>query len=280
VSQYLVNHVIPGAFTNAADVFFRVILFKIFNRISTWQHLQSELGDLHTSTFDVLRYDEVLSRAVQRGDRIYTSAYIMPVPKFGAIHKHSNHLRLVKRMLDEDLPNRIAASSTMEGAYRLLLSYSSIGNFLAYQYLTDLNYSWLTSFSEMEFVVPGPGAIDGISKCFGDTGGMSNADIVRAVAEMADVEFEKRGLAFPTLWGRPLQLIDYQNLFCEVDKYTRMTHPLVLGPSGRQRIKRRFRRVNPSQPVLGFPTKWGLPKSQVSLGGRLIPYVFATSGGK
>jgi hypothetical protein len=34
--------------------------------------------------------------------------------------------------------------------------------------ITDLNYSGLTDFSEMEFVMPDPGAKDGIRKCFRD----------------------------------------------------------------------------------------------------------------
>jgi len=32
-----------------------------------------------------------------------------------------------------------------------------VGYFLAYQFITDINYSTLTDFSEMEFTVPGPG---------------------------------------------------------------------------------------------------------------------------
>ena len=43
-----------------------------------------------------------------------------------------------------------------------------MGDFLAFQLLIDLNYSNLTDFSEMDFVVAGPGARDGIRKCSGD----------------------------------------------------------------------------------------------------------------
>ena len=54
----------------------------------------------------------------------------------------------------------------MAQAFEILRSYPTIGNFLAYQFVTDLNYGDLIDFSEMEFVVPGPGALDGIRKCF------------------------------------------------------------------------------------------------------------------
>jgi hypothetical protein len=64
-------------------------------------------------------------------------------------------------------------------------------------------------------------------------------------------------LRFGGLHGRPLQLIDCQNLFCEVDKYARVAHPPILGYSGRTRIKQRFRPVD--QPVTAwFPPKWGI----------------------
>ena len=45
------------------------------------------------------------------------------------------------------------------------------------------------------------------------------------MAENQEDEFARRGIEFQTLWGRPLQLIDCQNLFCEVDKYARVYHP-------------------------------------------------------
>ena len=69
----------------------------------------------------------------------------------------------------------------MRDAFGMLRSYPTIGDFLAYQFVTDLNYSEVTDFSEMEFVVPGPGALDGIHKCFADLGGLTEADLIRMV---------------------------------------------------------------------------------------------------
>jgi len=59
------------------------------------------------------------------------------------------------------------------------------------------------------------------------------------------------------LRGRPLQLIDCQNLFCEVDKYARVAHPQITGRSGRTRIKQLFAPVVDPVPAW-FPPKWGL----------------------
>ncbi|WP_267883292.1 nucleotide kinase domain-containing protein, partial [Streptomyces sp. NRRL S-37] len=92
-------------------------------------------------------------------------------------------------------------------------------------------------FSEMDFVVAGPGARDGIRKCFGPAADGIEADVIRYMADTQDEHFARLGLAFAGLRGRPLQLIDCQNLFCEVDKYARVAHPDIAGISGRSRIK-------------------------------------------
>ena len=88
--------------------------------------------------------------------------------------------------------------------------------------------------------MPGPGARDGIRKCFRDTGGLNECEIIQWTMERQDQEFSRLGLDFQSLWGRPLQLIDCQNLFCEVDKYSRVKHPEIIGITGRKRIKQKY----------------------------------------
>lgn len=80
---------------------------------------------------------------------------------------------------------------------------------------------------------------------------------IRWVTERQDDEFERLGLRFQDLWGRKLQLIDCQNLFCEVDKYARVKHPEASGLSGRTRIKQRYR-TTPTPIAYWYPPKWGI----------------------
>ena len=154
-------------------------------------------------------------------------------------------------------PSRLLDAKSMEGAFKLLRAYPLIGDFLAYQFVTDLNYSNMLNFPEMDFVIAGPGAKDGISKCFTTTGEFAEADLIRLIADGQNEEFARLGLSFRALWGRPLQLIDCQNLFCEVSKYARLAHPEIPGISGRTRIKQKFTR-NPELIHYWFPPKWGL----------------------
>jgi hypothetical protein len=270
VSQYLIRDVIYTGEQAPEEVFFRTMLFKFFNRIETWQLLTREIGELRWCDYTFEAYDKVLTDAMERGEKIYSMAYIMPSANtFGHGRKHRNHLALLERMMADRLPQRLQACPNMAGAFELLLSYPSLGNFLAYQFVTDLNYSQMLDFSEMEFVIPGPGALDGIQKCFKSIGDWSEADVIRIVAESQDAEFERLGLNFPSLWGRPLQLIDCQNLFCEVDKYSRVAHPEVAGRTGRKRIKQHFKPIG--KPVTyWYPPKWGINEQIVKSGTQAI----------
>jgi len=155
------------------------------------------------------------------------------------------------------LPQKITDARSMGKVFDMLLAYRGIGDFLAYQYATDLNYSELTNFPETQFVVPGPGAKDGIRKCFTKTGGLTDAEIIKVVMEHQEEEFDRLGLEFKTLWGRPLRLIDCQNLFCETDKYARVKHPDIKGKTGRTRIKQKFH-PNPKPIAYWYPPKWGI----------------------
>lgn len=257
VSQFLIQHVQGNGPQDPRALFFRTILFKLFNRIETWQLLEFSLGPIAPETYDYRAYDRVLTDAMAQGRRIYSAAYIMPSGGAGVARKHRAHLKLLESMMGNNLPFRLPNCKSMLEAFYLLRAFPMIGDFLAYQYVTDLNYSALTNFSEMEFVTPGPGARSGIQKCFVDRGSYSESDIVRWMADHQDEEFSRRGIEFHSLWGRPLQLIDCQNLFCEVDKYARVFHPDVLGLAGRVRIKQEYR-PNPEPIDYRFPPKWGL----------------------
>jgi len=268
VSQFLIRHVLYEGDQSPEEVFFRAILFKIFNRIDTWQTLQERIGPIAWNTFRFERYASTLDSIFARGNRLYSAAYIMPSPDFGNARKHRNHLRLIERMMKTEAPKRVTEMKSLEEVFRLLRSYPSLGDFLAFQFAIDLNYSGILDFPESEFVVAGPGARNGIRKCFTDTAGLNDADVIYATTDWAEAEFKRLGLRFQNLWGRPLQPIDCQNIFCEVDKYARVKHPEYTEESGRSRIKQKFTR-NPGPLPQWYPPKWNLQ----------VP-VFTTCGNK
>ena len=168
----------------------------MFNRIETWELLKHALSHISYDDYSYARYDSVLNKAMDAGEAIYSGAYIMPSgrPSSANARKHRMHLKLIEQMLEDDLPGRLVEAVSMGKAFELLRAYPTIGDFLAYQFLTDLNYSTLLNFSEMDFVVPGPGARDGIRKCFSDFGGLNETDVIKLVAERQFSEFARLGL--------------------------------------------------------------------------------------
>ena len=70
-----------------------------------------------------------------------------------------------------------------------------------------------------------------------------------------DEEFKRLNLDFKRLGNRPLQLIDCQNIFCELDKYCIQAVPEL--QSNRVKIKKKY--TPKSTPISYFyPPKWKL----------------------
>jgi len=261
VSQYLIRNVIYKGDPSTREVFFRIILFKLFNRIDTWKLLVEKLDTVTFESYSFQSYDKILTEALESG-RIFSGAYIMPsgAHSLGYRRKHRNILKLIERIMKDDVHLRITDMSSMQEVFEILRSYPMIGDFLAYQLATDINYSKITNFSEMDFAVPGPGARDGIRKCFLSLGDLNEVEIIKLMADKQEEEFENFSLEFKSLWGRRLQLIDCQNLFCEVDKYARLAHPEIRGRSKRVRLKRLYK-MNSDPIRYLYPPKWGINES-------------------
>ena len=260
VSQFLIREVIYNSSHSTApdEIIFRVLLFKLFNKISTWRWLEHEVGTPTWQSFDFSRYDEALTRASAEGRKVYSAAYIVPpVSLDDSGVKHRGHLRLIEHIFSDGFSAKLRATATLREVFELLKEYPSLGDFLAFQFAIDLNYTDLVAHDEGAFVVAGPGARDGLAKTFPDAALYDPVDLIRLMADRQEAEFERLHLPFRDLHGRRLQLIDCQNLFCEISKYTRVSNPEIAGLSGRTRIKQMFR----SEGALAapwYPPKWGI----------------------
>ena len=170
--------------------------------------------------------------------------------------KHQVWLQMIE---DEFIRKRgfekVLRSRTMEEVYNQLRDYPLIGDFLAYQYTIDFNYSPYLNYDEDSFVKAGVGAVRGIKKCFKSFGGCYEDAIIYTQDHFEEIQ-EKYGYTqFRPLPGRKPKLIDLQNCFCETDKYLRAKMPEL--KVGNVRIKRYYK------PTRGridyyFPEKWGV----------------------
>jgi hypothetical protein len=260
VSQYVISDVQYRADRSQSpeELFFRTLLFKLFNKIETWEMIERALGPVSWRNVDFDAISRLLDDTLRRGYRIYSAAYIMPSPPLGHDRKHANHLALLAMMMSDGLAGKVQRARSLREVYELIKPYPGLGPFLTYQYAVDLNYSNLLEFDEAEFVVAGPGALDGIAKCFSDVGHRSPTDIIFEMVDRQDREFARLGLPFLGLYGRKLQPIDCQNIFCEISKYARVAHPDIRGVSDRKRIKQSYRPAGRPLDKPVFPPRWNL----------------------
>lgn len=254
-SQFLVKNISSNNNYDAPNIFFRTLIFKLFNKIETWQLLESRVGDITLDNFRADEYISILSEMKAQKLKIYSAAYIMPSGKneWGSPIKHENNLRMIQSLIDEGMHENIWSSLNLEDTYKDFLKIRSIGKFLAFQYAIDIAYSDHSLATEDQFVVAGPGAARGIRKCFPNAAEADFNKIIEYMALNQNEEFSRLGLEFNGIKNRPLQLIDCQNLFCEVDKYLRVKKPEL--DTRAKRIKQRYTpHYQPIQYCL--PSKW------------------------
>lgn len=261
VSQYLIRNVIYDGQENSRlvdDTFFRIMLFKIFNLPETWERIVKRVGEVWYSATVLEAVDNVLTECIEQGIRINSNAYMMTGSGSKGQPRHRMYLKLLEQMMKDKLPLKISMCPNMGTAFTLIRSYRLMGNFLAYQYVTDINYSPMTNFTEMEFTVAGPGSLRGIQKCFSDLNMKVNQpeEIIRYMCDNQEAGFNRYARNFIPLGSRKLQLIDIQNIFCELDKYTRMVPELGLDEPGK-RIKNTFE-ANPKPIEYFYPPKWNI----------------------
>jgi hypothetical protein len=257
------------------DQFVRSLIFRFFNREDTWRYLCKALGqEPSADNFDRERYTQLLSD--YKGVR-YNAAYrtTPPIHSTGTVsyidrggrrdhgiqNTHVMQLDLLDRFLNVDnLPQQILESGSLKKSVELLSGYSCVGNFLAMQWSVDLGYGpWLPADWESQFIVPGPGALKGMRRMFPLLKGVSDDVITQGLgAEVLQWMTQNHGL--PIDWfGRSLQLIDIQNVYCELDKYCRGMNPGT--GSGSKKIKTRYLVPNgtiKSDPRPIAPATWGI----------------------
>ena len=240
VSQFLLKEVIySDKQYDYENTVFRILYFKIFNLQSTWIETEKHFGEVSLKTFDFNKYNQFLTN-LKKIKPIYNSAYIMCANKvYGFSYKHENHLYLLHKMFKEDdLPQKLKSCKNFKEAFNVIVSYPLIGNFLAYQYVTDLNYSNYFTWDDNSFTVAGPGSKRGIQKVFGN---VKNYEEKIMETYFSQEEMLKSfNLNFKYLKNHKLAPIDIQNLFCEFDKYLREASPEL--KSNRTKIKTKYKK--------------------------------------
>lgn len=277
VSQYLISNVIyNGKEYSREGMFKRILIFKHFNMIETWDMIIERFGDIDENT-DFKELGKFLEEKINSGMTIYSNAYMVTSafmkPNCSTYTEYNLEGETIKhicyfKIFEEYLYNRgnakkILESKTMKELFERLCDVPGFGKFIAMQYCIDLNYSEIFDFSENDFIVQGPGAERGINRCFDFVGKPDYPVVIEWVKDnLFDLLEEYKGkypelnFCFKQLPNRKPTLIDIQNCFCETDKFMRGMGIKQEGVNGK-RVKNVFVKNN-KEIEYKFPKKWGV----------------------
>ena len=259
VSQYMIRDVCYHTEScTDADRLFQIVAFRLFSKIETWNSVRDFLN--HNPTINDLvdgSFTKALEHADSSNNGLYTNAFILcATDAYGQPRKYLTHVELLRDMfVNHNLADQLLAAKSLKEIYDLLHTFPLMGDFMSYQIAIDLNYSDLINFKENDFTQPGPGALRGLKKVFESLGDYRPDEVILWMVEHQDEEFARLNLPPANLFGRKLQAIDCQNLFCETDKYCREAVPELA--SSRTRIKATYTAPKPMDELF-LPPKWGL----------------------
>lgn len=264
ISQYLISEVInnPLLSQNIRDLSFRIILFKIFNREEPWEYLRDRIGDLTLESFE--NNWQFYAKLLDNCDKLFSPAYMMTGNKLAWDRKHWNYLFILHEMVKNNSLVDILDHNNLKKTFDYLGSFQNIGNFLAYQYTIDLNYSNVLNCDENSYVFAGPGTIRGIMRLYDISqkdAEEKSENIIKGFIDYQDDIQEHHGIFIPDLFGRKLHIPDFCNVLCEFDKYCREALPED-DLHGKKRIKQNYSLNNKSKINYMFPTKWEIRASK------------------
>lgn len=176
----------------------------IFRKQSTYTSVKERFGEFPGNL--IQKHSGEIIEYIQTLDTPFTGAYLVPHRDKKCQTKVEGWIKLLT-LSDFEQMSEIP---TAEKAYKFLSRFPGLGDFLAMQFVTELGWLNDTQYGGNEFVIPGNGCVRGMLKL-----GVSKKEQVRYLKKLVAANILKH-----ETW-KPLTLMDYQNTFCEFDKFTR-----------------------------------------------------------
>lgn len=124
----------------------------------------------------------------------------------------------------------------------LLNKVEGLGPFLAYQIWVDFTYNPDYPFSENHFTIAGPGCRAGIDLLFLDKDGMTHEECIFWLRDNQDDVYRQYGYDRNAFWSaeepydRCMNVMQLENMFCELSKYTRCVEAVMRGEKPRGKV--------------------------------------------
>lgn len=212
-------------------VIFATVLFRWFNLVST--------GEILVRENLIEDWDHNRARAALTGKQpLITGAYMVKTPL--RLPKLEGIISCIEQFRALDLQTRVAMeATTLQEAWRLLQESPFLGNFMAYEIVTDLRHTKMLCRAPdiLTWANAGPGAKRGLDRLNGlelethsKRWGSMAAGAMEDMAELLNCS--QKSSYWPREW-ESWEMREVEHTLCEFDKYMRAV-------SGRGRPKQRY----------------------------------------
>ncbi len=224
-TQYALEEILSR--DNKAGVFLNIVVYRFLNRVESFDAMGGYIGP---EAFNVAAARQRLREL----DTVFGAAYRINPPQRG----YNDHVGNVLDVVENDVLSRldfwvdaVFDADSMEQAWKLLTGIPGVGEFLAYELVTDLNYRHLP-FSENDFVNVGPGAAIGADRIWDVNNDQETEDQIRWVVQEQDRLYDNTPYELFQWDGKkqkPLTCRSVEHALCEYGTYHRIRHEAGAG---------------------------------------------------
>jgi len=246
-TRWLIDNVCSNIDLSLETRIANCILFRLYNKWETCEKMGVPLST------DVMVRDNKELRAfftnLEKNDpdyTIFTSAFNTGGMKAavgrltGEEYIPMRPIAFMEHMIRDGVLDKIMSAENAHEVFLMLVAYSGIGEFLAYQMFVDFTYCEDFMFSENEYTVAGPGCKMGIDFLFDDKAGMTYEECIFWIRDnqrkLLDIDFDDL-FKDREECDRCLNVMCIENSFCEFSKFVRCLQQVEEGKKPRARVK-------------------------------------------
>lgn len=218
---------IRGPLADSPNVLLATVAFRWFNRIEMGELMKRPEVGLMEGRYDGEALKRLALEAYPKGPWT-TGAYMIKSP--GGMNKIDGLNWCIDNVAKDayHLACRVEkGETTMEGMWERLREYPYLGDFMAYEVVTDLRFTSLLDQAPdiLTWANPGPGAARGLARVQGlpidAYNRHSDADRTKLIAGMQELlEHSKDERHWPADWPK-WEMREVEHTLCEFDKYER-----------------------------------------------------------
>jgi hypothetical protein len=250
-SRNVIQYICERTDRSLKDRFFNIILMRFWNKWESFKLCTG--GNLIRFPMSDADFDQYLDNIDRNDHHTWWSGayYTCPVRSWHErvhlkkevkpedINFSTSPLVFAKHVLTDELWAKIEACHSQKEVFDLLTAIPWMGNFLVYQWFVDFTYCEDYWFSENEFTVSGPGCTKGINLLFADRDGMTHEECLFWMRDHQMVMFKEFGYDPNQLFNdldlhdRYINLMSFENLMCELQKYLKCEKAVQVGTKPR-----------------------------------------------